>query len=202
MKSPRRLLVTAFEPFGVWTTNASRLCLEQLIPQLPRHWEVVTRIYPVEFDRARPLLEADLAQNFDLSIHLGQAQNTGRIRLESIGLNVGVKPGSAEGQTFALIPGGPPAYQVGLPLTAWAEQLRAEGIPAYVSQHAGTYLCNATLYWARHFVETHGVHTQICFIHVPLDISQVTNLQDDFMTLPASLVAAGVRRLIEMWESS
>lgn len=195
-------MLTAFEPFGVWPTNASRLCLEQLVPRLPRAWVVVTRIYPVEFDQARPLLEADLAQDFDLNIHLGQTQNTGRIRLESIGLNVGMKPGSAEGETFALIPDGPPAYQVDLPLAVWAEQLREEGIPAYVSQHAGTYLCNATLYWARHFIETHGLHTQTCFIHVPLDISQVTNLQGDFLTLPTSLVAQGVKRLIEMWASA
>lgn len=194
-----RILLTAFEPFGAWSTNASRICLEHLLPQIPTLCEVVAKIYPVEFTATRPILEADLGENFDLAIHLGQAQQTGRIRLEAVGLNVGTLPGRLEGETFALIADGPPAYQVDLPLSVWAEQLRSEGYPAYVSHHAGTYLCNATLYWGRHFIERHGLKTQTCFVHVPLDISQVAGLPGDYLTLPSMIVAQGVARIINLW---
>ncbi len=196
-----KILLTAFEPFGVWKDNASRLCLESLLPQLPTHWEVVARIYPVEFDATRSLLEADLRQVFDFALHLGQAQTTGRIRLESVGLNVGAVPGKSDSDTFALVSDGPAAYRVDLPLSEWAERLRNEGFPAYVSHHAGTYLCNATLYWGRHFIAEQGLNTQTCFVHVPLDISQVTDLPGDYLTLPAAVVARGVARMIEMWEA-
>lgn len=199
MQQPRKVLITAFAPFGTWHTNSSRLCLERLVPLLSPTCEVTTRIYPVEFDVARPLIEADLQQNFDLSIHLGQAQTTARIRLEAVGLNVGAVPGQREGEVFALVPHGPAAYQTPLPLAAWSERLRTEGFPAYVSYHAGTYLCNATLYWAQHIIETRRLRTQTCFVHVPLDISQVAGLPGDYLTLPADFVARGVARLIEMW---
>ncbi|MES2793683.1 MAG: pyroglutamyl-peptidase I [Planctomycetota bacterium] len=200
MSSGRRILLTAFAPFGSWTENASELCLNRLPRFLSDQYEITTRVYPVEFDLARPLLEADLRQNYDLAIHLGQAQNTARIRLEAVGLNVGWVPGRAESDTFGLVADGPAAYQTTLPLSAWAEKLRGEGIPAYVSYHAGTYLCNATLYWAHHVMATtDGLTTPVCFVHVPLDISQVVGLPNDYMTLPVELVAYAVSRLIEMW---
>lgn len=199
MRSSAKILVTAFEPFGAWPTNASRLCLERLLPKLPATCEVTARVYPVEFELVRSLLEEDLLQNFDLAIHLGQVQQSSRIRLEAVGLNLGAVPGRTEGDVFALDSQGPAAYQTALPLSAWADQLRNEGFPAYVSFHAGTYLCNATLYWGHHFIETHGLATQACFVHVPLDISQVVSLPGDFLTLPADVVSRGVARLIEMW---
>ncbi len=202
MRHSSKILVTAFEPFGAWQTNASQLCLDRLLPLLPSRFEVTRRIYPVEFDLARPLLEADLQQNFDLAIHLGQVQQSSRIRLEAVGLNVGAVPGRPEGDTFSLDRQGPAAYQTPLPLSIWADRLRTEGFPAYVSFHAGTYLCNATLYWGQHFIETHRLTTQVCFIHVPLDISQVVNLPGDYLTLPTDVTARGVARLIEMWSES
>ena len=195
-----RILLTAFAPFGAWTQNASELCLRQLQPLLSNEYDVTTRIYPVEFEAARPLLEADLLQNYDLAIHLGQAQNTSRIRLEAVGLNVGAIPGQAEGAMFGLVADGPAAYQSALPLSRWADRLRLQGIPAYVSYHAGTYLCNATLYWAHHFLELNPqLKTQVCFVHVPLDISQVANLSGDYLTLPAQMTAAAVAKLVAMW---
>lgn len=203
MTSPRRILITAFEPFGKWPENASALCLEKLLPLLPADYEVTTRVYPVEFSAARPLLEADLLQNFELAIHLGQAQNTARIRLEAVGLNVGTVPGRPESDMFGLVANGPAAYQSVLPLTRWAEKLRQEGIPAYVSYHAGTYLCNATLYWAHHFLALNPqLTTPVCFIHVPLDISQVAGLPDDYLTLPSQMTASAVARLIAMWDGA
>lgn len=200
---PRRILITAFAPFGNWPENASELCLGKLLPLLSTDYEVTARVYPVEFDAARPLLESDLLQNFDLAIHLGQAQNTSRIRLEAVGLNVGAVPGRPENDMFGLVANGPAAYQSVLPLTQWAEKLRQQGIPAYVSYHAGTYLCNATLYWAHHFLEsTPALTTPVCFIHVPLDISQVAGLPGDYLTLPSQMTANAVAKLIGMWNGS
>ncbi|MDB5335450.1 MAG: Pyroglutamyl-peptidase [Planctomycetaceae bacterium] len=200
---PRRILITAFAPFGTWPENASELCLGKLLPLLSTDFEVTTRVYPVEFVAARPLLESDLLQNYDLAIHLGQAQNTARIRLEAVGLNVGSVPGRSESDMFGLVANGPAAYQSALPLTQWADKLRQEGIPAYVSYHAGTYLCNATLYWAHHFLELNPkLTTPVCFIHVPLDISQVVGLPGDYLTLPSQMTANAVARLIAMWDGA
>lgn len=193
--SSKSLLITAFEPFGAWQTNSSALCLQQLLGQLPPAFEVSTRIYPVDFNEVHHRLAEDLEDGFDFAIHLGQAHQTGRIRLESIAINVGALPDQSPGDVRALLPGGPVAYQTDLPLTAWASQLLQAGIPAYVSYHAGTFLCNATFYWSQLFIAERGLPTRSCFVHLPLDVSQMVGQSADWPTLPAETSASAVRFL-------
>jgi pyroglutamyl-peptidase len=195
--SRKSVLLTAFEPFGAWSTNSSQLCLEQLAPQLAPEWDVTTRIYPVEFATVRERLAADLQADYDFCLHLGQAQQAGRIRLESIAVNVGGVPGQPAEEFSPLAADGPVAFGSNLPLAAWAVKLRDRGIPAHVSYHAGTYLCNATLYWSHLHVQRHGLRTRPCFIHVPLDLSQVLAHPSDWPTLPAATSAQAVRLVLD-----
>jgi pyroglutamyl-peptidase len=78
------------------------------------------------------------------------------------------------------VPGGPAAYFTTLPLTAILAALLAEGIPAYVSNTAGTYLCNQTLYGTLHLLAAGGRPIPAGFIHLPL--------------LPSMVAAAGVEQ--------
>lgn len=109
--------------------------------------QIVTRRCPVDFAQVKQRLEHDLwSDDFDYAIHLGQAPGSSRIRLESIGVNVGGTSHESPDGFRPLVPHGPVAYRSELPLPAWAKSLRQAGIPAQVSYHAGTYLCNALLY--------------------------------------------------------
>lgn len=194
-----RILVTAFEPFGKWKSNASEICLNRLREQYPFSADVEYRVYPVEFTHVRELLTQEMSTGYDLTIHLGQTQQTSRIRLESVGLNFGQNPEGRRDEGFPLVVEGPVAYQSPLPLSRWAEDLRSTGIPAYVSYHAGTYLCNATFYWTHHLIETQQYKTESIFIHLPLELSQVVGLAEDFYTLPVDISAQSVARIIELW---
>ncbi|MCE9553465.1 MAG: hypothetical protein K8T91_08835 [Planctomycetes bacterium] len=69
---PYRVLITAFEPFGSWTTNASWLALVELTRDLPSDPQVTTRLYPVDFAKVRDRLTQDLAQNYDVAIRRGR----------------------------------------------------------------------------------------------------------------------------------
>src|ERR1700749_2502012 len=84
-----RVLVTAFEPYDRWKTNASWLALVHLTQDLPSEPAITTRLYPVDFAVVRRKLSEDLEGNYDYAIHLGQAPGSGRIQLESVGINVG-----------------------------------------------------------------------------------------------------------------
>jgi pyroglutamyl-peptidase len=83
-----------------------------------------------------------------------------------------------------------------LPLGDWAEKLRQRGIPAQVSYHAGTYLCNAMLYWTHYFAERDGLRTRAAFIHVPLDPSQVVDAGRNLASMSTSSTAAALGRII------
>lgn len=188
------ILLTAFEPYGRWNQNASQLCLEEL-HRSPPAGDVITRVYPVEFGAVRQRLEADLVPEIDLAIHLGQSPAASAIHLETVGLNIGGEP-DARGRGH-IEPGGPTAYRTDLPLDHWAAELAALGIPATVSYHAGTYLCNATLYWSLHLAETKGLRTQSVFLHLPFAPEQ-----NESPALPAAECARAVRTVVELFTNA
>ena len=192
-----RIFITAFEPYDHWTDNSSWLALVELTRTMSRDAYIVTRRYPVDFDEVRERLDQDLSQGFDYALHLGQAPGSSRIQLEAVGLNVGGNSRAPSEQRITLVEDGPVAYRSQLPLDSWIPELRKAGIPAAVSYHAGTYLCNATLYLTHHFIEQKGLSTQATFIHLPLDVSQVSQIDADLASMPSSISAHAVRLIVE-----
>lgn len=189
------VLITAFEPYDRWAANASWLALVELTRDLPGEPAVTTRRYPVDFAAARERLAVDLRADYDFAIHLGQAPGSPRIRLEALAVNVGVVPG--DGDRFeTLIDDGPAAYRTPLPVTEWAAMLRSNGIPAEVSFHAGTYLCNAILYYSHYMAERMRLKTRSAFVHLPLDTSQAAELSEPLSSLSASSSAAALRMIL------
>lgn len=192
-----KILITAFEPYDRWPTNASWLCLVELTRALPAGHALTTRRYPVDFGQVRKRLEADLSTGYDFALHLGQAPGSTHVRLEAFAINAGHDPAEKTGRERTLAEDGPAAYRSDLPLADWAGQLRAAGIPAGVSYHAGTYLCNATLYWTHYLAERMSLPTRATFIHLPLDLSQAAAEPRDTPSLPAATAAAAVRTILD-----
>lgn len=201
--SPVTVLVTAFEPYDRWATNASWDALVALTRELPTTPRVVTRRYPVDFEKTRVKLAEDLAANYDYTLHLGQAPGSSRVHLEAFALNVAGETMQSPDDFQTLVPNGPAAYRSGLPLATWATKIRAAGIPVQVSYHAGTYLCNAILYLAQHIAAEQKLKTQSAFVHLPLSPAQVLNERHDVPSLPTSLCAEALQLILaEMNQSS
>jgi pyroglutamyl-peptidase len=191
------IFITAFEPYDEWEENASWLALVEFTKALPPDAKITTRRYPVDFQIVRERLSRDLEEGFDCALHLGQAPGAASIRLEAIGLNVGGSSIEHPESLHPLVADGPVAYRSELPLAEWATQLRNAGVPATVSYHAGTYLCNAMLYLSHHLVQRQRLRTKAAFIHVPLDTSQAATTAKEVATLPASLAAAALRLIVD-----
>jgi len=192
-----RVLVTAFGPYGSWQTNASWLAVVELTRDLPVVPEVTTRRYPVDFGVVRGKLDADLRDGYDYVLHLGQAPGAASLHLESVALNIGVTPKSAPDDFHVLADGRPVAYQTPLPLTNWAAQMRRAGIPARVSFHAGTYLCNAIYYLTLDYCARHSLPTAAAFIHVPLAPSQTLDQAADSPSMASEVVAQAIRTILD-----
>ncbi len=192
-----RVLITAFGPYDEWQENASWLALVRLTADLPRAPVVATRRYPVDFAAVHDALAQDLTAGYDYAIHLGQAPGIAAVHLEAIAINVRGDRGKRPEEFGLLAPDGPAAYRVCLPLADWARKIRAAGIPAAVSYHAGTYLCNAALYWSHYFAERNGWPTKAAFIHVPLDVSQTIGMDREAPAMPAEQTANAIRLILE-----
>lgn len=190
------VLITAFEPFGEWRSNSSWQCLIHFTRELPLEPKITTRLYPVDFAEARTRLWRDLSAGYDYALHLGQATGRAVIELEMFGLNIGGLPGEDPASYQPLESDGPAAYRSGLPLTDWVGKLRLRGIPAQISHHAGTYLCNAIFYWSQHFAARERLPTQSTFVHIPLEPSQVVEARRNLASLPTTTAATALRCIV------
>jgi len=190
------ILITAFEPYDQWVENSSWLALVDFTRDLKAGQEVTTRLYPVSFDEVCQRLKKDLAANFDYVLHLGQAPGLSTIRLEAIGVNVGGSSHEPGERYHKLVDDGPAAYHSALPLADWVGQLREAGVPASVSFHAGTLLCNATLYMTHYLVQKMSLKTQATFLHLPLATRQVATRNKEIASLPIATSAAALHLIV------
>ena len=191
-----RILLTAYEPYDDWQCNASHLVLEQLQASSAGQHEVTTRVYPVAFRTIHELIQGELTGGYDFAIHMGQAPGYSDVTLEAIGINVAVDRGQKAEEGVPLVSGGAAAYQSPLPLSAWAAGLRTAGIPARVSYHAGTFLCNAALYLSSYEAEQRRLKTKSVFLHLPLAAEQAEAHERGLPTLPAETMAGAVRWIL------
>lgn len=194
-----RVLLTAFEAYDHWQANSSWLTLVELTKDLPAKPEVTTRLYPVDYEQVRQRLEADLAAEYDVALHLGQSPGSTAIHLEAVGINI-AQVGTSDGKPRTLVEDGPMAYQSRLPLARWSTMLQAAGIPAQISFHAGTYLCNAALYYSHHIAQTANLSTRSTFLHLPLAPSQAALDRPPPPSLPSETCAAALRMILTALE--
>ena len=165
----RRLLLTAFGPFGGEAVNASLLALSALPDALPG-WTVKKAVLPVVFgeagERAIALAEA---WNPDVILCLGQAAGRKQVTPELIAVNLQYAriPDNAGNTPLDLpvIPGDREAYFTALPVREMARAMEEAGFPAAVSATAGLYVCNDLFY--RLLSRFRGTDTRAGFLHVP-----------------------------------
>ncbi|MHA7239121.1 pyroglutamyl-peptidase I [Arthrobacter sp. TMS1-12-1] len=171
------ILLTGFEPFGGESTNPSWQAAQRAAELLGgQGLEAVAVQVPCVFGRSIEVLEGALGQ-YDPGIVLcvGQAGGRERISLERVAINVDDAriPDNAGLQPIdePVVAGGPAAYFSTLPVKACAEAVAGLGIPAEVSQTAGTYVCNHLFYGLMDLLaDRQG--TRGGFIHVPYSTGQ------------------------------
>jgi pyroglutamyl-peptidase len=166
-----RALVTGFEPFGGETVNPAQQAVERLAPRLG-NVEITTRILPVAFARAPLLLEAAIVETMpDIVLCVGMAGGRAGLSLERVAINIAdARIPDNDGQQPAgrpVVAEGPAAYLATLPIGPAAAALRAAGLPAAVSENAGTFVCNQVFYRLLHFVARRSMPLRCGFVHVP-----------------------------------
>ncbi len=165
-----KILLTGFEPFGGEEVNPSWEAVERL--RAPEGTELRKLRLPVVFREAgERLAEALAAEKPDLVLCIGQAAGRAAITPERIGVNLmdasGPDNAGFQPAEEPVIPGAPAACFAKLPVKELAAAIRAEGVPAEVSNSAGLFVCNALLFRLLHEIETRCPGMQGGFVHVP-----------------------------------
>ena len=170
----KKLIVSAFEPFGGSGRNSSLETLRAL-PEILYGYEIVKVTLPVVYGECGRLLCGKIAE-YDPSeiaavICLGLASGRGNIMPEYVAVNVrhGASADNA-GVKYELTPigDGADAYVTGLPVSDMVKKMKEAGVPAAVSFTAGTYVCNDLMYAAVEYCRPRGIRAG--FVHLPLSL--------------------------------
>ncbi|MFB5661309.1 pyroglutamyl-peptidase I [Alteribacillus sp. HJP-4] len=174
---PITILCSGFEPFGGMAVNPT----EQLVKDIEREYtnedvNIQSFGLPVDYETcADQLIEAVIKNKPDAVFACGLAYGRSAVTVERIGINVQDTIG--EGQKGdnrgrkpvddPIVDGGPDGLFATLPIRSIVERLRQDDIPARISNTAGTYICNTTLYRLMYEIKRESLATKAGFIHFP-----------------------------------
>lgn len=165
------VLVSGFEPFGGESVNPSWEICTHLARSIGGA-RIVTLRVPTAFALAvTAVTEAIVRHEPALVLLLGQAGGRATLSVERVAINVDdariADNAGAQPIDEPIVRDGPPAYFATVPVKAMVAAMRAAGVPAEVSNSAGTFVCNHLLYGVLHFLATSGRGARAGFIHVP-----------------------------------
>ena len=199
----KKLLLTAFEPFGGEGLNPSLETARQI--EKINFPDALVRVAELPVDRYRAVataLELMRAGRPDIVIMLGEAGSRFRINPERVALNVDDFriPDNAGHQPKdePIVEGGPVGYFSTLPIRAIADRINKAHIPAAISNSAGAHLCNRLFYSVMHTISVEGLPTKAGFIHVPYLHDQAINKYPDVPSLSRESIVEAVRLAIEV----
>jgi pyroglutamyl-peptidase len=166
------ILLTGFEPFNKERINPSWEAVRALDGWHEGDFVVHARQLPCVFGKASKVMH-HAVEELQPSVVIAVGQAGGRVDLsvERIAINIDDAPIEDNHKRVVvdqpIVTNGPAAYFSTLPIKAIVHEMRAAGLPASVSQTAGTYVCNHVFYGLMHQAHEWGTTMRAGFIHIP-----------------------------------
>lgn len=169
------ILVTGFDPFDGADINPSWEVARSLHGLRIGQAAIIAAQLPTVFALSLAHLSALMEQHQpQLIVCLGLAGGRSAISVERVAINVidaripdnhGAQP-----VDVPVFEGAPAAYFSTLPIKAIRQAIESTGLPAEISQTAGTFVCNQVMFGALHIantVNTAGLAARAGLIHLP-----------------------------------
>lgn len=190
-----KALVTGFEPFGGDAINPSSLAVSRL-PDRIGDTEVRTAVLPCSFARSADVLRAAIDEaKPDLVLCVGLAGGRSELCLERVGINVQDAriPDNDASQPIdvPVVKGGPAAHFATLPIKACVAEMRKAGLPAAVSNTAGTFVCNHILYALMDMAAHMRRPFRGGFLHVP-NVPEMLAAGSTAPSVPVESIVKGI----------
>lgn len=178
MEDRKTILIIGSEPFGGDPTNPTYEAAKLLNGTIYKNYVFRAAAFPVNRKHLMEHVESEIAKyDADIVIGCGLADNRTEICLERVALNVADFPIADNEGYYALNetldPDGPAAYFSTIPIRACVKALREAGIPACVSNTAGNFCCNMTMYTALDYFAKNKPGARAGFVHVPYTLEMV-----------------------------
>ena len=165
-----KILLTGFDPFGGEKINPAYEAVKKV--RAPAGTEVFRLEVPTVFGRSAELTAEKIREiRPDAVICVGQAGGRSAVTPERVAINLmdaGIPDNEGQmPEDEPVVPGGENALFSTLPVKKITKAIEDAGVPARLSNTAGTFVCNQLLYGVLHFCREHCPETRACFIHLP-----------------------------------
>jgi len=173
------ILVTGFDPFGGEKVNPALEAVKSLPSEIHGaeiHWVEI----PTVFYKAADVLETAIVRfQPDAVLCIGQAGGRTSLTPERVAINqddarIPDNQGNQPIDTPIRLDG-QAAYFSTLPIKAMVQAIKEEGLPATVSNTAGTFVCNHLMYQALYLADKKFPNMRAGFMHIPYMTEQVIN---------------------------
>ena len=193
-----KVLLTGFPRFADVERNPSEQIVAALHGTAVGAAEIAGRVLPVSAEHTPVAVRAAIDDVSPvLTLLLGVAPGRPGLAIERTAVNLFDFPApdndGAQPVDVPIEPGAPIAYFATLPLRAIVAAWDAAGIPGYVSDSAGLYLCNAAMYSA---LRAGGPPAG--FLHLPSLPGEVAGQRVPQPSMPLETQIAGVRIALEV----
>lgn len=177
-----KLLLTAFSPFGGEKINPS-LEAVKLVKDKILETDIIKLEVPTVFGKSIKIVaDAIEKEKPDYVLCIGQAGGRYGITPERVAININDAriPDNEVNQPIdtPIFNDGEPAYFSNLPVKSMVEEIRKEGLPASLSNSAGTYVCNHLMYGVLYTLSKKYKGVKGGFIHVPFIPEQTVDKSD------------------------
>lgn len=189
-----KILITGFDPFGGESINPALEAVKGMKDEIAGA-QIIKLEIPTVFNKSiAKVREAMDREKPDVVLSIGQAGGRFAICPERVAINIsdgriadneGYQP--IDEPIFA---DGAPAYFTTLPVKAMVEAIKAKGIPAELSNTAGTYVCNHVMYGVLYHISKDFPGVRGGFIHVPFIPQQVVAKKNTPAMALADITAA------------
>lgn len=171
----RKLLLTGFEAFGTTPVNPAEQVARRLDGEVIGGLKIASRVIPNTFFECIEVVKDAIAEQNPLAVvMMGEYGGRAMVTVERIAqnLNDGARYGLRDNadallQDVMTVPCGPVAYRSTLPIRAMVHNMRAAGIPADISDAAGTFCCNHLMYGILHHIADSKLDLRAGWVHLP-----------------------------------
>ena len=201
----KKVLITCFEPFGGESVNPSQMAVTQLPDELDGI-KIIKQVIPSVFDKSIDILyDALKKETPDAVICVGQAGGRPNITVERVAININDAPipdndGNQPIDT-PIFPDGPSAEFATLPIKAMVKECNDIGIPATISNTAGTFVCNHLMYATCHYAALNQPELKAGFVHIPYLPMQVLD-KNNAPSMPLEVVIEALTVIVKTVISS
>jgi pyroglutamyl-peptidase len=200
-----KVLISGFEPYGEMSVNPTQTLAEEAKNFDLEGIEVHSVLLPVNYDECVEKLVEEIDRvSPDVVISCGLYPGRTAITPERIGKNA--KDTMAENPIAdnqgrmpvdePIDPEGPDAIFSMLPYRKIVENLRAAKIPSFVSNSAGTYICNNTMYGVLNHIQKNDLPTVAGFVHFPASTEMAVENPTQ-PSLPMEMMVEGLRVVLK-----